>query len=117
MSGVLSRGVARGDWLLHRYGDETVGVHWVKDRGGGVLRGVDARQWSAVMVMRLADGTQVYSQACHATSDGYVYCDIPASAFAGSTWDRWTTGSWRVDATGPRGERRILGWGYWTLVV
>ena len=50
------------------------------------------------------------------TDDGYALADIPATAFADDVWATRRTGQWKVFVkNGLTGERRTVGWGYWTL--
>lgn len=113
---VIAKDTGRGDILLHRGSDERIGVRWqVQDPESHLWQVKYLSAWQATFSMSLPDGRQVYSTTCTTTSNGLAIAQIPGTAFEDGIWVGRPSGSWRIDATGPQGERELLGWGNWRL--
>lgn len=115
--GVLSEPVARRDWLLRRGVDQSWAWLLLGDPGDGTGRApVDVSLWAGRLELMLPDGTVVWSQAAsRMTSDGLIWFDIPADAFADPVWIGRPAGSYTVTADTPDGRRIMVGDGHWTL--
>ncbi len=112
----ISKDVGRCDLLLHRSCDERVGVRWLQDRQDG--RGyvpVDLSSWEATLTLLSPLGTTWGTWPCTCTDNGYAYARIGGADTSGSEWLARASGSWRIDASGPDGERELLGWGYFSM--
>lgn len=110
-----SKPVARGDIILHRGSDEGIGVRWWQDRmDGSGEHPVDLSSWSAVLTLS-RDGEALATVSCTCTYDGLAVAAVSASDI--SLLDPWRKGEWRIDATGPDGQRELLGWGYFDVVL
>lgn len=111
--------VGRLDIRLVRGDTQRVGGRWRRrNLQTGDVTPVDLNGWAGEIELRSPDGReQWYTQACQTmTADGYAICDIPANAFEAADWDARTTGQWKVTVRNSlTGERRTIGWGYWTL--
>ena len=111
--------VGRLDIRLVRGDTQRVGGRWCKrNLVTGETTPVDLRAWAGQIELRSPDGReQWYTQACATmNADGYAICDIPANAFTVDPWNTRRTGQWKVFVRNPlTGERRTIGWGYWTL--
>ena len=116
---VTGKKVGRLDIRLVRGDTQRVGGRWRKQNlTTGETTPVDLSAWAGEIELRSPDGReQWYSHACQTmASDGYAICDIPADAFTAADWDARTTGQWKVAVRNSQtGERRTIGWGYWTL--
>lgn len=114
---VMTDPVTRRDWLLHRGADETWAWRLLKDVGDGNRpTGMDVRSWTATLELSLPDGTSVYTRgADRMTSDGFVWFDIPYTAFAADVWAARPTGTYKVTATTDTGDRILIGDGHWAL--
>lgn len=111
--------VGRLDIRLVRGDTQRVGGRWRKrNLVTGQTSPVDLSAWAGTLELRSPDGRELwFEHACATmTTDGYAVCDIPADAFEDDEWDVRRTGQWKVCARNPlTGERRTIGWGYWTL--
>ena len=111
--------VGRLDIRLVRGDTQRVGGRWRKrNMQTGEITPVDLSAWAGTLELRSPDGReQWYAQSCATmTEDGYAICDIPANAFTGDQWNMRRTGQWKVYVRNrTTGERRTIGWGYWTL--
>ena len=111
--------VGRLDIRLVRGDTQRVGGRWRKHNlTTGEITPVDLTGWAGEIELRSPDGAELYyGQSCGTmTSDGYAIADIPANAFAGDDWNVRRTGQWKVTVRNSlTGERRTIGWGYWTL--
>lgn len=116
---VIGSKVGRLDIRLVRGDTQRVGGRWRKrNLTTGETTPVDLTGWAGEIELRSPDGREIwYEQACETmTSDGYALADIPATAFADDVWATRRTGQWKVFVkNGLTGERRTVGWGYWTL--
>ncbi|PKU96220.1 hypothetical protein [Bifidobacterium pseudolongum] len=116
---VTGKKVGRLDIRLVRGDTQRVGGRWRKrNLQTGEITPVDLSAWAGTLELRSPDGGDVwYSAVCTTmTTDGYAICDIPANAFTGDQWQTRRTGQWKVTVRHPlTGERRTIGWGYWTL--
>ena len=116
---VIGRKVGRLDIRLVRGDTQRVGGRWRKrNLVTGETTPVDLSAWAGEIELRSPDGREIwYTQACATmTADGYAICDIPANAFTGDQWNMRRTGQWKVYVRNrTTGERRTIGWGYWTL--
>ena len=108
---VTGKRVGRLDIRLVRGDTQRVGGRWRKrNMHTGEITPVDLSAWAGTLELRSPDGRELWwERACATmTADGYAICDIPANAFTG--------GEWNVFVRNPlTGERRTIGWGYWTL--
>ena len=111
--------VGRLDIRLVRGDTQRVGGRWRKrNLVTGETTPVDLSAWKDTLELRSPDGRELwFEHACQTmTSDGYALADIPAAAFDAADWDVRRSGQWKVCARNPlTGERRTMGWGYWTL--
>ncbi|HJE56597.1 MAG TPA: hypothetical protein K8W03_07505 [Bifidobacterium pseudolongum subsp. globosum] len=111
--------VGRLDIRLVRGDTQRVGGRWRKQNlTTGQIAPVDLTGWAGTLELRSPDGREIwYTQACATmTTDGYAVCDIPAAAFDAADWNVRRSGQWKVFVRNPlTGERRTIGWGYWTL--
>lgn len=116
---VSGKKIGRLDIRLVRGDTQRVGGRWRKHNlTTGQTTPVDLTGWAGEIELRSPDGReQWYTQACATmTEDGYAICDIPANAFTGDQWQTRRTGQWKVFVRNPlTGERKTVGWGYWTL--
>ena len=116
---VTGKKVGRLDIRLVRGDTQRVGGRWRKHNlTTGQITPVDLTGWAGTLELRSPDGReQWYTQACATmTDDGYAICDIPANAFTVDPWNTRRTGQWKVFVRNTlTGERRTIGWGYWTL--
>lgn len=104
---------ARGDLVLHRAGDQSVGVRWEQDRldGAGYVP-VDMLGWSARLAL-FADGAEVASFNVRCTGDGMAMADIPDGALGADEFSD-AGGQWEMTATPPDDSRvELLGHGFW----
>lgn len=111
--------VGRLDIRLVRGDTQRVGGRWRKQNlTTGQIAPVDLTGWAGTLELRSPDGREIwYTQACATMNDdGYAICDIPEAAFTADPWNTRRTGQWKVFVRNPlTGERRTIGWGYWTL--
>lgn len=116
---VIGKKVGRLDIRLVRGDTQRVGGRWrKKNLQTGEITPVDLTGWAGEIELRSPDGQDVwYTQACQTmTADGYAIADIPANAFTVDPWNTRRTGQWKVFVRNTlTGERRTIGWGYWTL--
>lgn len=116
---VTGKKVGRLDIRLVRGDTQRVGGRWRKQNlTTGQIAPVDLTGWAGTLELRSPDGREIwYTQSCATmTDDGYAICDIPANAFTVDPWNTRRTGQWKVFVRNPlTGERRTIGWGYWTL--
>ena len=116
---VTGKKVGRLDIRLVRGDTQRVGGRWRKQNlTTGETTPVDLSAWAGTLELRSPDGREIwYEQACQTmTADGYAVCDIPASAFEAAEWSMQRTGQWKVFVLNSlTGERKTIGWGYWTL--
>ena len=116
---VTGKKVGRLDIRLVRGDTQRVGGRWRKQNlTTGQIAPVDLTGWAGTLELRSPDGREIwYTQACATmTDDGYAICDIPEAAFTVDPWNTRRTGQWKVFVRNPlTGERRTIGWGYWTL--
>ena len=116
---VTGKKVGRLDIRLVRGDTQRVGGRWRKrNLITGEVTPVDLSAWAGTLELRSPDGReQWYAQSCATmTADGYALADIPAAAFTAGEWDARRTGQWKVCVRNPlTGERKTIGWGYWTL--
>ncbi len=110
-----SKPVARGDIALHRGSDESIGVRWHQDRMDGTGEyPVDLSEWTATLSL-YKDEELLVIVPCSCTDDGLAIAKLSASSI--NALDPWRKGSWRIDATSPDGQKELLGWGYFEVVV
>lgn len=110
----ISKDVPRGDFLIHRGTDERLGVRWEQDKMDGEgYRPVDMSNWAGQLSLS-HNGELLFSIPCTCTSDGLAIASL--SAADTERIDPWRTGEWRIDATGPDGQRELMGWGYFEVV-
>lgn len=118
--GVTGKKVGRLDIRLVRGDSQRVGGRWRKQNlTTGQIAPVDLTSWAGEIELRSPDGrAQWYTQVCATmTDDGYALADIPADAFTAAEWDVRRTGQWKVTVRNSlTGERKTIGWGYWTLM-
>lgn len=111
--------VGRLDIRLVRGDTQRVGGRWRKQNlTTGEITPVDLSAWAGTLELRSPDGLELwFEHACQTmTSDGYAVCDIPAESFDAADWDVRRTGQWKVCVRNSlTGERKTVGWGYWTL--
>lgn len=111
--------VGRLDIRLVRGDTQRVGGRWRKrNLTTGEITPVDLTGGAGSIELRSPDGRELwFEHVCQTmTSDGYAICDIPANAFTSAEWAVRRTGQWKVFVRNPlTGERRTIGWGYWTL--
>lgn len=113
MGSVVASPAGRGDLLLRRGADCTVAVRWQQDRqDGNGFAPVDLRRWTGRLVLYGPSGEEAWIGECSGTSQGYMSCDVTASALSGMKW--LTGGSWRMYASGG-GRTEVLGEGYFEL--
>lgn len=112
----IAKPVGRGDLLLHRGSDESVGVRWERDNqdGEGFVP-FDLSEWYAELTLISPFGVTWGTWACTCTDDGYAIAEIGGADTAGPEWIGRPSGSWRIDAFGPDGQRELLGWGYFQM--
>lgn len=116
---VTGKKVGRLDIRLVRGDTQRVGGRWRKrNMQTGEITPVDLSAWAGEIELRSPDGRELwYSQPCQTMSaDGYAVADIPSNAFTAAIWDTRHTGQWKVTVRDSiTGERKTIGWGYWTL--
>ncbi len=117
---VTGRKVGRLDIRLVRGDTQRVGGRWRKrNLQTGEITPVDLSAWAGTLELRSPDGRELWLEhACQTmTADGYATCGIPAIVFAATDWDVRRTGQWKVTVRNSlTGERKTIGWGYWTLM-
>lgn len=116
---VTGKKIGRLDIRLVRGDTQRVGGRWRKrNLVTGQITPVDLTGGAGSIELRSPDGRELwFEHVCQTmTSDGYAICDIPANAFTSAEWAVRRTGQWKVVVRNPlTGERRTIGWGYWTL--
>lgn len=102
---VLTSDVGEGDFELHRYGDNRIGVHW-EENLGGYYAPKDLTTWACVLYLEDAFGDVFYQSSCTVTTTGDTWADIPASVFPADTPDHQKRGKWRI--VGKQGSKTEL---------
>lgn len=120
MMTVISKNVARGDFIIHRGSAESLCVMCEEDkRDGKNFVPIDMSGWSATFELitpHVAEKDVIYSQACRCSRYGAVIADIPSDAVDDFDYDFTNTGEWRIFGTPPSGDRELLGWGYYQII-
>lgn len=112
----LCKDISRMDILLHRCGDEKIGVKWeINYQDGAGYVDKNLFDWIATFEM-IHNKKVVYQQKCTCTSNGLAICEIPGSTFEGDDWEYLSDGEWRIIGTGPSNEKEIFGHGYYRIV-
>lgn len=96
----ITKNIGRGDFQLHRYADERIGVLWRESIDGGVSYDKkDLSEWRAVLTLESDMGDILAEVDCICTSDGYTIADIPASVMRAEQLRPYTFGRWRIVGT------------------
>ena len=95
----ITKDIGRGDFQLHRYADERIGVLWRETFDGINYDNKDLSAWSATLTLESDQGDTLAELECTCTSDGYAFADIPASVMGSEDLKPYTFGRWRIVGT------------------
>ena len=112
----ITKDIGRGDFQLHRYADERIGVLWQESIDNGAsYDNKDLMGWNAVLTLESDMGETLVEIDCTCTSDGYTIADIPASIMGSEILKPYTFGRWRIVGTdGVKTE--VIGGGNFEIV-
>lgn len=112
---VITKDVGRGDFQLHRYSDERIGVRWQETLDGTNYDNKDLSGWTAKLTLESDQGDTLAEIECTCTSDGYAFADIPASIMRSDDLKPYTFGRWRIVGTDGT-STEVIGGGNFEIV-
>lgn len=110
----ITREVGRGDFLLHRFSDERIGVLWEETFENG-MQPKNIIDWTATLTLESDSGATLLEVDCTCTSDGYAIGDITQEQMSSGRLSAYTFGRWRIVATNGA-ETELLGCGNFQIV-
>ena len=112
---VITKDVGCGDFQLHRYSDERIGVRWQETLDGTNYDNKDLSGWTAKLTLESDQGDTLAEIECTCTSDGYAFADIPASIMRSDDLKPYTFGRWRIVGTDGT-STEVIGGGNFEIV-